>query len=172
MPSAISTSCRAAESCGAIRDMHRRVRIALLTAVVLLLSACSSTPVLDNPGIRQQIIETALGQIGRPYRYGGRDPSGFDCSGLVQYAYGEAGVIAPRDTKSQRDAGKRIDFDDAQPGDLLFYRFENAGGLHVGLYLGDGRMIHAPASGRQVSMVEVAMPVWKKRYLETIRLLR
>ncbi len=152
--------------------MRSAIRIALLAAWLALLAACSSAPVLDNPGIRQQIIETALGQLGRPYRYGGRDPSGFDCSGLVQYAYSEAGVIAPRDTKSQRDAGKRIDFDRAQPGDLLFYRFENAGGLHVGLYLGDGRMIHAPASGRTVSLVAVEAPVWKRRYLETIRLLR
>lgn len=147
-------------------------RIALLVWLALWLVGCGSAPVVDNPAVRQQIIETALGQLGRPYRYGGRDPSGFDCSGLVQYAYGEAGIVAPRDTKSQRDAGKRIDFDDAQPGDLLFYRFENAGGLHVGLYLGDGRMIHAPASGRQVSLVAVEMPVWKRRYLETIRLLR
>ena len=152
--------------------MHRRVRIALLTSLVLLLAACSSAPVIDHPAVRQRIVETALGQLGRPYVYGGRDPSGFDCSGLVQYAYSEAGIVAPRDTRSQRDAGTRIDFDEAQPGDLLFYRFEHSGGLHVGLYLGDGRMIHAPASGRQVSLVEVAMPVWKKRYLETVRLLR
>lgn len=150
----------------------RRLRIALLAGLALLLAACGSAPVVDNPGIRQQIIQTALGQLGRPYVYGGRDPSGFDCSGLVQYAYGEAGVLAPRDTSSQRDAGHRIAFDDAQPGDLLFYRFENSGGLHVGLYLGDGRMIHAPASGRQVSLVAVETPVWKRRYLETIRLLR
>lgn len=151
---------------------HGANRIALLVWLALWLTGCASAPAVDNPGIRQQIIESALGQLGRPYRYGGRDPSGFDCSGLVQYAYGEAGVVAPRDTKSQRDAGRRIDFDAAQPGDLLFYRFENAGGLHVGLYLGDGRMVHAPASGRQVSLVAVESPVWKKRYLETIRLLR
>jgi len=154
-----------------IRDW-RHVRSALPVLLALLLAACSSAPVLDNPALRQQIIETALGQLGRPYVYGGRDPSGFDCSGLVQYAYGEAGVIAPRDTRSQREAGRRIDFDQAQPGDLLFYRFEQSGSLHVGLYLGDGRMIHAPASGRQVSLAAVEVPVWKRRYLETIRLLR
>ncbi|MCX7061192.1 MAG: C40 family peptidase [Gammaproteobacteria bacterium] len=147
------------------------IRIALL-GVLLLLAACSSAPVVDHPALRQQIIESALGQLGRPYRYGGRDPSGFDCSGLVQYAYSEAGLLAPRDTRSQREAGKRVAFDDAQPADLLFYRFEHGGGLHVGLYIGDGRMIHAPASGKKVSLVEVAAPVWKRRYLETIRLLR
>lgn len=147
------------------------IRIALL-GVLLLLAACSSAPVVDHPALRQHIIESALGQLGRPYRYGGRDPSGFDCSGLVQYAYSEAGLLAPRDTRSQREAGKRVAFDDAQPADLLFYRFEHGGGLHVGLYIGDGRMIHAPASGKKVSLVEVAAPVWKRRYLETIRLLR
>ena len=146
-------------------------RSALAALFALLLAACASAPVTDHPETRQQIISAALGQLGRPYVYGGRDPSGFDCSGLVQYAYAEAGLVAPRDTRSQREAGTRIDFDAAQPGDLLFYRFENGGGLHVGLYLGDGRMIHAPASGRQVSLVEVDAPVWKRRFLDTIRLL-
>jgi cell wall-associated NlpC family hydrolase len=150
--------------------MQRR---AWVLALALLVAACGGrSGVVDHPAVRQQIIEAALGQLGRPYVYGGRDPSGFDCSGLVQYAYSEAGVVAPRDTRSQREAGQRVDFDEAQPGDLLFYRFENSGGLHVGLYLGDGRMIHAPASGRQVSLVEVDAPVWKRRFLDTIRLLR
>jgi cell wall-associated NlpC family hydrolase len=140
--------------------------------LTLLLAACASAPPQDHPEIRQHIVEAALGQLGRPYRYGGNDNAGFDCSGLVQYAYSEAGVIVPRDTASQLDAGKAIDYDAVQPGDLLFYRFENSGGLHVGLYIGDGRMIHAPASGRQVSLTEVEAPVWKKRYVEAIRLLR
>jgi len=169
MPSAISTSCTAAERrTGAPSAM---LRTALL-GLVLLLAGCAGRIAPDHPETRQQIIAAALGQLGRPYVYGGRDPSGFDCSGLVQYAYAEAGLAAPRDTRSQRDAGERIAFDEAQPGDLLFYRFEHSGGLHVGLYLGDGRMIHAPASGRQVSLVEVDAPVWKRRFLDTIRLLR
>lgn len=145
---------------------------AWLALLALLLAGCASAPVLDHVELRQHIVETALGQLGRPYRYGGRDPDGFDCSGLVQYAYAEAGVLVPRDTRSQREVGKSLSLARAQPGDLLFYRFEHGGGLHVGLYLGDGRMIHAPASGRQVSLVEVDAPVWKKRYLEAIRLLR
>ncbi len=148
-----------------------RLVIPILLMLALLLDGCASRPTPDHLQLRQLIIETALGQLGRPYRYGGRDPDGFDCSGLVQFAYLEAGLIVPRDTRSQREAGKSLSLGKAQPGDLLFYRFENGGGLHVGLYLGDGRMIHAPASGRQVSLVEVASPIWKKRYLETIRLL-
>lgn len=148
-----------------------RLVVPVLLMLALLLGGCASRPTPDHLELRQHIVETALGQLGRPYRYGGRDPDGFDCSGLVQFAYSEAGVIVPRDTRSQREAGKTLSLSQAQPGDLLFYRFENSGGLHVGLYLGDGRMIHAPASGRQVGLVEVESPVWKKRYLETIRLL-
>jgi cell wall-associated NlpC family hydrolase len=147
-------------------------RFLIVVVLALLLAACASTPKQDHPEIRQHIVEAALGQLGRPYRYGGNNNAGFDCSGLVQYAYSEAGVIVPRDTASQLDAGKAIDYDAVQPGDLLFYRFENGGGLHVGLYIGDGRMVHAPASGRQVSLTEVGEPTWKKRYVETIRLLR
>ncbi len=150
----------------------RRLATLLLIVVLAVLAGCASAPKDDFGAQRQAIIETALGQLGRPYRYGGRDPSGFDCSGLVQFSYAEAGVIVPRDTKSQRDFGKTIELDQARPGDLLFYRFERGNGLHVGLYIGDGRMVHAPASGKQVSLVAVEAPEWKKRYVETVRLLR
>lgn len=151
------------------RRLRRPWRVLL---AVLLVAGCAGRAPPDHPETRQQIVAAALGQLGRPYVFGGRTPDGFDCSGLVQYAYSEAGVIAPRDTRSQREAGTRVAFDDAQPGDLLFYRFEDSGGLHVGLYLGDGRMIHAPSSGRQVSLTSVESPVWRKRFLGTVKLLR
>jgi len=112
----------------------------------------------------------ALGQIGRPYRYGGTTQDGFDCSGLVQYSYAQAGVKIPRTTSEQLHAGKKISLSNAQPGDLLFYKL--GGGLHVALYVGDGRAVHAPARGRQVIVAPVDAEFWQENFVTAIRVLR
>ena len=91
------------------------------------------------------IVETALAYRGVPYRNGGSDPKGFDCSGLVQYAYGQAGIRVPRTTAQQFGAATRIDRREARPGDLLFFRISRTVS-HVGIYIGNGEMIHAPAA--------------------------
>ncbi|HSW13307.1 MAG TPA: C40 family peptidase [Solimonas sp.] len=116
--------------------------------------------------IRQTVVVDALGQIGRPYRYGGSTPDGFDCSGLVQYVYAQSGVKLPRSSRDQSEIGDDIDLDDAQPGDLLFYSFGGGRIDHVALYLGDGQAVHAPASGRQVIVAPVAQKYWMKKFVE------
>lgn len=173
--------------------MRIRIQTVVFSLLLLLLSACSSvahreqtqrTDDITGPEpapqaggflptpLRKRVVESALLQLGRPYHFGGSEPGGFDCSGLVQYAYSEAGVVVPRSTREQRGTGKIIRLDDAQPGDLLFYHFgRKKTDLHVGLYLGDGKMIHAPSSGRQVSIVRVDEPQWVKRYIDAIRIL-
>jgi murein DD-endopeptidase len=145
---------------------------------VLLLGGCAGRGgssgggggAADNP-IRESVVETALGQVGRPYRYGGSDPSGFDCSGLVQYSYAQAGVKVPRTSDEQRDSGSRISLDEARPADLLFYRFEDKT-LHVAIYLGHNEMVHAPSSGKQVSVIHIDQAPWPERFLGAARLLR
>ncbi|PTU32504.1 NlpC/P60 family protein [Stenotrophobium rhamnosiphilum] len=112
----------------------------------------------------------ALGQIGRPYRYGGTTQDGFDCSGLVQYSYAQAGIKIPRTTSEQLHAGKKISLSNALPGDLLFYKL--GGGLHVALYVGDGRAVHAPARGRQVIVAPVDADFWQENFVTAIRVLR
>lgn len=123
--------------------------------------------------LRKRIVEAALLQLGRPYRFGGNQPAGFDCSGLVQYAYSEAGLVVPRGAGDQLQTGKRVKLDDIQPGDLLFYHFgRRRTDVHVGLYVGDGRMIHAPTTGREVSLVRITEPQWTKRYVDAVKVLQ
>jgi cell wall-associated NlpC family hydrolase len=87
--------------------------------------------------------------LGIPYHYGGNDPRGFDCSGLVFYAYREAGVPVARTSREQLRASQPLDVDQALPGDLVFFRMSKRA-WHVGIYLGDQRFIHAPSTGRAV----------------------
>lgn len=119
--------------------------------------------------LRQRILTETLGQLGRPYRYGGGDGNGFDCSGLVRHVYADAGIDLPRTAAQQMRAGKRIRAGAAQPGDLKFYRID--GGHHVVIYIGDGRGVHAPAPGRTVSIAQVDNDWWQRRLRRTVRLL-
>ena len=87
-----------------------------------------------------------------PYRYGGSSPSGFDCSGLVAYVYGKLGVRLPHNAAAQFGYGRPVARGNLRPGDLVFFH-----GLgHVGLYIGRGRIIHAPQSGERVEIQSLA----------------
>jgi murein DD-endopeptidase len=100
--------------------------------------------------VRSRIVFTALQMVGAPYRYGGESPAGFDCSGLVQYAYRSAGVTVPRTSRDQLAATAPVPLADAGPGDLVFFRSKDYS--HVGIYLGQGRFVHAPSTGRTVAI--------------------
>ena len=96
----------------------------------------------------QRAVRIAAEEIGVPYRYGGSTPSGFDCSGLVAYVYGKLGVSLPHNAAAQYAYGRAVDRGDLRPGDLVFFH-----GLgHVGVYIGRGRIIHAPHSGERVEI--------------------
>lgn len=92
--------------------------------------------------------------VGRPYAWGGNGPSSFDCSGLTQWAYGRAGVSLPRTSQAQRGAGRQVPLSQAQPGDLVIYRSD---GSHVGMYVGNGQVVHAPYPGARVRYDPVGM---------------
>ncbi|GIH70971.1 C40 family peptidase [Sphaerimonospora thailandensis] len=92
-------------------------------------------------------VKVAKRHIGDPYRWGATGPSAFDCSGLVQFAWRKAGVRLPRTTWSIRGAvPKKVSWRHLKAGDLIF----TSGGGHVGMYVGNGKMIHAPRSGARV----------------------
>ncbi|MFE7627743.1 NlpC/P60 family protein [Streptomyces sp. NPDC057509] len=92
--------------------------------------------------------------LGRPYVWGANGPSGFDCSGLMQWAYAQAGVSLPRTSQAQRYAGRMVPLSEARPGDLVAYR---ADASHIGMYVGNGQVIHAPYPGAPVRYDPVGM---------------
>lgn len=105
----------------------------------------------------RKAVAAAKAQIGDPYRYGGTGPGAFDCSGLVQYAWKKAGVKIPRVTHSQYARIRtKISWKHLKPGDLLFFR----GRGHVGMYIGNGKMVHSPSTGKRVSIQKLGG--WRK----------
>ncbi|MEQ8144280.1 NlpC/P60 family protein [Streptomyces sp. OP7] len=99
-------------------------------------------------------VAAARSALGKPYVWGANGPSGFDCSGLTQWAYAQAGVALPRTSQAQRYAGRQVPLSEARPGDLVLYR---ADASHVGMYMGNGQVIHAPYPGAPVRYDPVGM---------------
>jgi peptidoglycan DL-endopeptidase CwlO len=132
---------------------------ALVAAAALPATASSSEiepgplSILEPPPTRaERAAKLALGEVGVPYRWGGESPeSGFDCSGLVRWAYLRVGVELPHSSYALYGEGRRVAPSKIAPGDILF--FEGLG--HVGLYIGRGRMVHAPETGRNVEVVRL-----------------
>jgi cell wall-associated NlpC family hydrolase len=110
-------------------------------------SSDSSTPDTSNGTKAEKAIAFARAQIGKPYVWGATGPGSYDCSGLTQAAWKAAGVTLPRVTYDQVNAGTTVSVSQAQPGDLVFFYDDIS---HVGLYIGDGMMIHAPKPGAYV----------------------
>lgn len=104
--------------------------------------------------VGEHAARTASSLVGSPYRYGGQTPDGFDCSGLVYYSYQAAGQSVPRTSTQQFQAARPIPIAQARAGDLLFFRYEHKVS-HVGIYLGDQRFVHAPSSGKPVSVASL-----------------
>jgi cell wall-associated NlpC family hydrolase len=102
-------------------------------------------------------IEAAVADLGKPYVFGAEGPDAFDCSGLIQQVWRQAGVELPRTSSEQAEAGRQVPLSQIQPGDLVIYY---AGRSHIGMYVGDGKIIHAPHPGSQVRYAPVSsMPV-------------
>lgn len=105
---------------------------------------------ISAPGdAAQTAVEAALGKRGSPYVYGATGPSNFDCSGLTGWAYQQAGISLPRTSKAQSVTGQAVSKDQLQPGDLVFFYSPVS---HVGIYIGNGQMVHAPTTGDVVKV--------------------
>jgi len=125
--------------------------------------------------LRETVVEAALDQVGEDYEYGGESPSeGFDCSGLVQYSYKQAGIKLPRSAAAQKKAGRFVLFKDARPGDLLFYHFgdRKAGDLHVVMFIGNGEGVHAPVRDGEVEVIKITGRHWRDRYIGAVRYIK
>lgn len=112
-------------------------------------SGGSSEPARNVPSssVGGSVVDVALRYVGVPYVWGGASPSGFDCSGLVQYSYAQVGVSLPHSSRAQYNVGVAVARSDLQPGDLVFF---GSPIHHVGIYVGGGNMVHAPYTGANV----------------------
>lgn len=146
----------------------------VLAAAVLLLAGCAAqqrstaptagTPVVPTTG--ERAARRALELVGTPYRYGGNGPDAFDCSGLVRYVYAELGVALPRTSDAQFAAGRPVQPGTLEAGDLVFFRIPQS---HIGIFVGEGRFVHAPASGRTVSTARLDEPWFMRAYVGAVR---
>jgi len=134
----------------------------LLILTLLLIASCQTSPTtIDSKA--EAASRVARSMIGQPYRYGGQSPGGFDCSGLVWYSYKKVGVKTPRTSKSLRKKAKKISRNKLQAGDLLFFKGWVRTG-HVGIYIGDGRFVHAPSSGKKVKIDRLDKGYWDDHF--------
>ncbi|MEX1993243.1 MAG: C40 family peptidase [Steroidobacteraceae bacterium] len=148
---------------------------------MLLATGCAGTPAMPEPAAIEPapatsaasgaIAKLALSMVGVRYRYGGADPAaGFDCSGLVYYTYTSNGHSVPRTSREQLKAARQIALAQAAEGDLVFFQ-DQAKLSHVGIYLGDGRFVHAPSSGGSVSVANIDTPYYQRHLIAVGRLL-
>ncbi|MGY5884957.1 C40 family peptidase [Modestobacter lacusdianchii] len=114
--------------------------------------AAPVAPVVAPNVAAQVAVDTALAQQGKPYVWAGAGPNSYDCSGLTQYAFAAAGVSLPHSSRMQSTMGTPVDRAALQPGDLVFF-YHPVG--HVGIYIGNGQMVHAPTSGDVVKIANV-----------------
>ena len=116
-----------------------------------------------------RLLNIALRFGGVPYVWGGETPTGFDCSGFVQYVFRQIGINLPRTADVQYELGRKVLQSELQPGDLVFFETYEPGASHDGIYVGEGKFI-AANSGTGVAVVSLADPYWSARYLGARRL--
>jgi cell wall-associated NlpC family hydrolase len=144
----------------------------LLLISVLLFAACASTEgnvqshEANSPATARKLTSYARGLIGTPFKYGGYSPkAGFDCSGFVDYVFRHsAHVSLPHNAHKISRHGFPVRSTQLREGDLVFYDTNHSAYSHVGIYLGNGRFIHAPSSGGRVRMENMRKAYWKKHY--------
>lgn len=118
-----------------------------------------------------RVAVEAKSLVGSPYRYGGRGPKVFDCSGLTSYVYARHGYKLPRRAKDQMTSGRWVPKRRLKPGDLVFFKVSWYNSYHVGIFLGDGRFVHAPRTGKRVEVQRLDNGYYKKRYYTARRVI-
>jgi hypothetical protein len=168
-----------------------RASILWAVAASVALSACASTGAVPRPfptpdggagrtGTRTDapsgtggrltadgysISSTALSLRGAPYRTGGVDPAGFDCSGFVKYVFEQHGFTMPRETRKQFEVGRTVNRSALAPGDLVFFTTVAPGASHVGILVGGDQFVHAPTSSGVVRVERLSSQYWASRFV-------
>lgn len=166
--------------------------LALLAAVAL--SGCAATGATPQPfptgrrpdsppspraaetapsahtGYGSAVAGTALALRGSPYRNGGADPAGFDCSGFVRYVFGQHGLPVPRSVEEQFRSGRGVPTGDVRPGDLVFFDTTGRGASHVGIVIGGDEFVHAPSTNGVVRVDRIGGGYWGARVVGARRL--
>jgi cell wall-associated NlpC family hydrolase len=165
------------------------MRIILVLAALLLINAAQANPAHSDDDISSstsdsgffarighvgekvetkasELVVNAMTFLGVPYRRGGTSSdTGFDCSGFVRAIFEQtAGIFLPRSANAQAGASQKIDRTDLQPGDLVFFNTMRRAFSHVGIYVGEGKFIHAPKPGSEVRVESMSMTYWARRF--------
>ncbi len=132
----------------------------------------SYNPPASSTSKVQAVINLAYSKIGSPYVWGAEGPNSFDCSGFTSYVFrNAAGVSIPRTSSAQSGFGKTVSKANLQPGDLVFFNTSGSGVSHVGIYVGGGKMVHAPSSGKSVSTASINSSYYSSRFVTAKRVL-
>lgn len=130
-------------------------------------------PVANSKSDADALISNAMGFLGVAYRFGGTSPSGFDCSGFMQYVFRKAfAVNLPRVSADQARVGVHVSRGNLQAGDMVFFRTRGKRISHVGMYVGNGRFIHAPRTGKRIEITSLNSKYWSARYATARRVKR
>lgn len=143
-----------------------------LICVLVLLSACGSAPQRSAPQTAiaddkmNDVVMYAISLADTPYRYGGATPqNGFDCSGYVGHVFRHTlGLALPRTSVEISRVGSPLDTDQLRPGDLVFYNTRRSAYSHVGIFIGEGKFVHAPKSGKRIRTEQMNEKYWVSRY--------
>lgn len=126
---------------------------------------------LSLSGIREKIVKAAYRYLGMRYAMGGNGNGAIDCSALIKNIYARYGIDLPRTAREQFNIGFAVDIDELKPGDLLFFTTYAPGASHVGIYVGNGKFIHASSSFRRVTVANLNHPYFKRRFLGARRII-
>ena len=144
------------------RDNNVEVRYALNEAIKFSPAEEAANAAASR---RSKVVNYALQYVGNPYVWGGTTTAGFDCSGMVQAAHAAAGISIPRVSWDQGAAGVEVSASEALPGDIVYY------GWHVGIYIGNGQMIHASYSQRKIVTVSINNSYYQNAFVNARRVL-
>lgn len=144
-------------------------------AATVALAACATHPaprvLPPSSSAPSAVVRTAQSLLGVPYRNGGSDPAGFDCSGFVRYVFAQHGVNVPRDVRKQWQVGQEVSRGRIRPGDLLFFSTTGPGPTHVSLAIDTQRFVHAPSSRGVVRIEALTSTYWGRRFIGARRVL-